>query len=343
VLFSPAPKDTIAYWLKGHALGAHLDRRAHKAVDAAQALQKLSWFGTMHAPDQEAVSFYLLNHVVAEISAKYDPMEPLPSADLQLVQRYVTRGSEIAARLFYYVFLITAREARHNQSSYEASKIVPAMKEDYPDMPDSLISSMFSFLKGFNDSSSGALAQMLQVNSQWELGPLCKLMSVVYYKCKWGSAFGGKKWGNIADCLYRLVTSEWSAEMFADTAFTLAHNTAPIFNKGMLYNSPGAGFIKLLDCQRAGVIPQYLAENPSMTGIADDVQYVKLLKPNLISGKVDWQMVKNLGAVGDHVPKAKKTAAPYGGSSKPKDATGAVIQVDVNHTLYVLKHEREAA
>lgn len=342
MLFSPAPKDTLAYWLKGHALGAHIDRRTHKAVDSAKSLQKLSWFGTMHAPEQEAVSFYLLNHVVADISAKYDPMEPLPTADLQLVQRYVTRGSEIAARLFYYVFLITAREARHNQSGYEPHKIVPAMQEDYPDMPESLVASMYAFLKGFNDSSSGALGQMLQVDSDWQLGPLCKMMCVVYYKCKWGSAFGGKKWGNIADCLYRLVTSEWSAEMFADTAFTLAHNTAPIFNKGMLYNSPGGGFLKLLDCQRAGVIPNYLAENPSMQGIGDDVAYVKMLKPGLISGKVDWHMVQNLGAVGNHVKAPKMhTAAPV--DTKPKDATGAKIQIDVNNTLWVLKAEREAA
>lgn len=330
MLYSSAPRDTVAYWTKGTPLAAHLDRSGRKAIEAAKAIGKTGWFGTTLSPDQSAARFYLLNHAAAHIAARRDPLEPLPPGEVAVLETYAKSGAEIAMRLFSYVFLITAREARHNHTGWEAGKqkVCIAMQETYPDLDFNQVQQMYAFLKGFPDSSTSALTMMLNVPPHFNLGPLCKLMSVVYYKCSWGSAYGGPKWGNIADALYAFVSGEWSAEMFADTAFTLAHNTAPIFNKGMLYAMPSGKFITLLDVQRAGMVPVYL--KTELTNLVPaDVALVHQHLPELFEGEVDWGEVQKLGAVGYYGDKVK--------AKPPKGCQNKKIKVDHNHEVWVLE------
>lgn len=308
MLYSMAPKDTLAYWLKGRALSANIDRRNHRVNSVATALEGRGYFGVQNNPEHEAFQFYLLNHAAAEIAVKYDQFEPLPSEALEVIRTYSETGSAIAERLFFYVFLITAREARHNHSSYEPTLIIPLMHKHYPDLGADMIKSMYQFFSSFPDSSQ-AMGKIKSAPDSFKIGPFCKMLQVVYYHCKWGSAFGGKKWGNIADCLYRMVSGEWTPELFADTAFTLAHNTAPIFNKGMLYTTPNeSSLVKLLDVQRAGMMPQYAAD-----GYQPNKSLIAMLNKNMpgfISGSVDWQKVQDLGAVGTYVAKPPKPAVP---------------------------------
>lgn len=307
MLFSPAPRNTLAYWLKGRALGAHLDRRYHTVVSSAKACNATGWMGSTPNPIKEAVQFYLLNHATAEISAKFEAMEPLPEPELKLVSHYVETGSAIAMRLYFYILLITAREARHNKSGSMSAKVQSKFLEDYPLLNEGQAGVIYSFLKGFPDSSGSALSTLHAINPTIQLGPFVKMMQLVYYNCSWSSSYGGPKWGNIADCLYRFVTGEWTAEMLADTAYTLAHNCAPIFNKGMLYSTPNtAELVRVLDVQRAGMIPQFVASEGSNYLDAKDAKIVNAALPGFISGTVDWQKVQDLGAVGHYVQKTPK-------------------------------------
>lgn len=337
MLYNTAPIDTVGYHLNGRPLTAQIDRSDHFVHGLAKALQKSGWFDNgLASPDVDAVIFYLLNQAAADIRNRYDLLEPVPKEEADILSLYNERGSSIALRLAWYVFVITTREARHNQSTWDSSKakVVADVSTDYPDTGLTMIASMFNYTKSFPDSGA-ALGKLLQPSSEkFQLGPFCRLLRSIYYRCSWGGAFGGPKWGTIADALYAWVTGAWSAEMFADTAFTLAHNTAPIFNKGMLYNMPGGNFIELLDVQRAGMIPQWLNGRGAKYAYLKEVQQVKETLPHLFEGEVDWHQVKALGAVGcyDELAQAKP----------PKGCLNKSVTVDAKTTLWVKDYQRAA-
>jgi len=343
MLYSNAPRDTAAYWLKGRPLAVHYDRSSAPVSAAAKALEQSGWFNSHSDPMLEAVHFYLLNHATVEIATRFDPLEPITDLkQLSLLQTYDATGSEIARRLFFYVLLITTREARHNKTSAQDStaKVTPIVQAEYPMITKAKVEEMVAFTKSFPDSSA-ALGKMLDpLTKDLPLGPFCKMLSGLYYKCSWSSAYGGPKWGNIADALFAFVRGTWSAEMFADTAFTLAHNTAPIFNKGMLYNNPGQGVIELLDCQRAGMVPQWLADTQNYSH-DKIVQQVRGTLPHMFEGSVDWEQVMALGAVGNY--KHKVPAKPPEPIKPPTGCTDKQIAIDHKTTAWVLDYKRKAA
>jgi len=131
------------------------------------------------------------------------------------------------------------------------------------------------------------------------------------------SSYGGKPWGHIADTLKKLVLGETSPEMFTDTAWTLAHNNGPMFNKGMLYKQYTQSLYKILDVQRSGQIPQLVREGgvDGITSVVKNV-YENCAKvfPEEFSGHVDWFKVEALGAL-HHYPNEKaKQEQKYGKS-----------------------------
>lgn len=338
MLYSAAPADTAAYWLKGRMLSANFDRGQHRLFDAVRAISESGQFGMTRSPDEHAVTFYLLNHVATAIAQSRDLMEPLPQVEMDVLRSYAETGSDIARRLFWYVLLITTREARHNNSSVSGklNVVAKAVQEAYPDITKEQIEEMFEFTKSAPDTSQIVAHMMVPKTMNFPLGPFCKLLSVLYYKCSWGSAYGGPKWGNIADALHAFVSGEWSAEIFADTAFTLAHNTAPIFNKGMLYSSPGMHFIQILDVQRAGMVPQWVEQYGGSAYQGVMYNMCKTARPELFEGEVDWAKVQSLGAVGFYgnmVPKAP-----------PKPPAGcANKQIEIDHANKVWVLAKRAA
>lgn len=65
----------------------------------------------------------------------------------------------------------------------------------------------------------------------------------------WGGAFGGKKWADIALVFLRYLQGETSAMIAADRAWTLVHNTGPIFNKGFYFKLHDTKLIQVLEAQ----------------------------------------------------------------------------------------------
>ena len=53
----------------------------------------------------------------------------------------------------------------------------------------------------------------------------------LFYNVKWRGAYGGPKWGKIADLLVKHLSGELSPTLFVDQAFALQHNTGTVFNK----------------------------------------------------------------------------------------------------------------
>lgn len=334
--FALAPKDTLARWTKGTALSGYTDKSNAKLYPVAMTIQNSGMFGTQASPDMQAVDFYLLNQAMSVLAAKRDPLEPLPEGELFLAKEYAENASKIVVRLFWYVLLICTREARHNNSDV-SGKLMPvhaSVREKYPDISIDEVKEMFAFTKTFPDTNAALQKMTDKVTMGFRIGPFAKMLSALYYNCSWGAMFGGKKWGVIADALFSYVSGEWSAEMFADTAFTLAHNTAPIFNKGMLYAHPSGNFIELLDVQRAGMIPQWLLNDKNGLGFYNTptVQKVHEVLPDMFTGHVDWGQVEALGAV------HKYSSKP--GYQKPQKPDDKYIVIDAKTSVKVVPHKR---
>lgn len=251
---------------------------------------------TIVRPEAEAVKFYFANHIYSLIASKYGPHEPLPEAVYPLARGYIKMSSELIVRLVYYTLMITTREARH----------FPGPTTVLDNIEIECGKGVGTFFKG-GDSAEETLLKRLQ-----EKPPHCSLerymralVKIFNESPNWSSSYGGPNWGNIAETLRKMVAGDLSAEMFADVAFTLAHNGGPMFNKGMLYDfDQRYPLLKILDVQRSGQIPQMVTngELPVQAQKLDAyaLSYVKNaidVFPAEVLGYVDWYKVETLGAL----------------------------------------------
>jgi hypothetical protein len=251
-------------------------------------------------PDCEAVNFYALNHCAALVRKMFTMNEVLPSWAENVMTNYQIELVEQAERLTHYIICVIVREARHWHSpSISLSKAV-ATKFGQP---------VLDFLN-LNRSST----ETASVNNYMNNPPDTTLIKLVgglahiYDFGQWSGGYGGKAWGMIAKTLLSVLEGKTTIEMMVDTAYTLAHNNGPMFNKGMLYqNYNGKYFIMILDVQRSGQIPELMLEkgevgfeyNPSVVNV---IKEVKAAVPGAFGTYVDWFKVTALGAVGHYGP-----------------------------------------
>lgn len=258
----------------------------------------------------EALRFYFANHVFSLIAQRYAPHEPLPEAVYALARGYVKIASDVAARLVYYTLMITAREARH-----------------FPG-PESLLSTIIKetgvdfFKVKYSGGEEGILSKLRKHPPTVPLSEYLRANRMVFNdSAMWSGSYGGPKWGNIVEQLLRLVQGETSAETFADTAFTLAHNGGPMFNKSMLYDDVDKHTLyKILDVQRSGQIPQLVPhEVPTHLVLPgeflDYAAAAKKVFPADLGGYVDWFKVEGLGALNSYPSEKAAQVKKYGNAS----------------------------
>lgn len=250
-------------------------------------------------PEEDAVSFYMLNHAMAIIKRKVHPLEPL-GAYLPIVNLYHGRLATSAIRMFSYLLLICTRESRHIHDGVDSTFMVKLRGKYGNPISD------FHKLKLRGTSSSGAVSSILEYPPTASLSAYTNFMSDVFRQGSFSSSFGGKKWADIADVLRDYSCGKLSAEMMLDTAFTLCHNGGPIFNKEILYKDTGSLIYQILDVQRAGMIPQWVNEekNSQPSWIVDDYLKCRAVLPEF-DGYVDWFKVEELGAVLNYSAKQK--------------------------------------
>lgn len=311
------PEDTLAHH-QSRTLTSHRDM-SEMPLSAVTA-KAAAFFQTDTAkdtkPECDALWFYGLNHGMALIAAERDPLEPLSEAELAFVRQYHTVLGPKAVRAFYYLLMICTREARHNQS----------LSKDAPKIAQLFGLPVANFFQGIEGGEPSIHAALLKSPPAVTVGAYCSSLSWVFYNSKWHSGYGGKKWGNVADCLLRFVKGEYSAEMMLDTVWTLSHNGGPIFNKGLcyaMYTAPA--LIRILDVQRSGQIPQAVTDDNTVRSFAPPVliQQMQLLQqryPDKIGSYVDWQMVEALGAVMKYPKEIAAQEAKYGLSEAAKKA-----------------------
>jgi len=257
-------------------------------------------------PETEAVTFYFSNHAASVVASQFDQHEPLRKEVADIVRGYAKLSSDMVVRLTYYVLLIITREARHK---YPNDAFDTHLLESYG--PE-----FMKFHKAIvGKGSSGAASALRNNPPDLTIGSYVTGLTDLFNNGSFSSGYGGKPWGNVAETLRKLLHGEISAETFGDTAFTLAHNNGPIFNKGMLYQQQGGDFIKLLDVQRSGQIPQFFDafgyHTSALNAYRDNAIAVY---PEELTGYVDWFKVEALGAVHTYTQEKVKQVQKYGPS-----------------------------
>lgn len=322
-----APRDTLAYQ-RSRVLS---QKRAMSGVMCWEVAGKLQQFmdtDTQHNtnPETEALWFYFMNHALSEVQKERAPLEPLGS-DLKLVESYYNILNEKAVRAFYYLLLICIRESRH---LHNVAKTHAEISDLYTKHTSAFNALMIS-------GNGEKYSNFIKAPPDTTIGNLCSSLRHIFYKGSFSKGYGGKAWGQVADCLVKFVNGTYSAEVMLDTVWTLSHNNGPIFNKGMLYiNQHTITLRRVLDVQRAGQIPtmiltdvvieQYVPQELKTLAI-----WMKGRFPNMFLEKVDWVKVVELGSLGKyHYEMNKeileKAAKAYvgGGGAPPWPTPGPV-------------------
>ena len=239
-------------------------------------------------PENDALWFYLQQHAMSLIERRLSPEEPVRQYG-DFLNRYHSEMQPKTLRMFYYLLLICTRESRHMGGTPGKKKLWAK----YPNIRD--------FHNDYvQDSSADAAVQAIIDNApDVTLGEYTQFLVDAFIFPTYSGGFGGKAWEEVATPLNEFVQGRISAEIMMDTAFTLAHNNGPIFNKGMLYNNYSPYLNLILDVQRSGQIPQLIASNendikkfitPRMVEFIADFSAIE----SGFGGEVDWGIVKNI-------------------------------------------------
>jgi hypothetical protein len=259
-------------------------------------------------PEREALDFYAMNHLMAVVKAEFTPNEPLPEWAAKVAQIYHQVLERQGTRMLFYMILITVRESRHIHD-HSTDAFWAKYKELYG-------METFDFNREIRGKGSDAAANaFVESNMETSIGVLSSGITYMFNNGKFGGGYGGKPWGLISQTLEHMLHGKTSMEVMLDTSYTLAHNNGPMFNKGMLYEHFGQGLYTILDVQRSGQIPEMILNSECPVACSQDVFYcldvVNKLKPHLFGSEVNWQQVKDLGALHNYDSKIKEQQSKF--------------------------------
>lgn len=289
------------------------------------------------SPDTAAMTFYVLNQCVALIAKETGLNGKLSPEQQNIVAWYVRELVEQSERLFHYMTLITTRESRHVHS---ADSFYKPFKEKFGQANHDFLVS----IRG--SGSSGAVNAFIDNAPEGEFGLYTEGLCHTFYQGKFGGGYGGKPWGNIADCLRRAVQGETSMEVMCDTAYTLAHNNGPMFNKGMMYGHYSDKLYRILDVQRSGQCVELALDEGGVTAELKKVcQIIRTMYPKEVGMYVDWFKVQQLGALKDYTNEQKKQVQLYGKKSDVPEGMKIVGKVEIfpNLSVNLMKRMKKAA
>lgn len=280
---------------------------------------------------KKAAEFYLAQHVIGDLKARFHPHQPLGDM-APIVEACEVRMTDLCKRMVWYLLLICHRESRHVKHGEMSPGPIDNAYADLWDYTREELSGL-----GAEESHDA----LVHNPPDCTLGEYTEYLMMVFSKGLFSSQFGGMKWYEITKALQQFVTGTTTAEIMTDTAFTLSHNTGPIFNKGTLFGQNKEALMRVLDVQRAGMVPQYLMEEGdkfnTCISLVELMDMLLKARPSLFEpGRVDWLKVMELGAVGSyhhlvHKEGPTKAAASWKPSTK----------VQVLPNCYIRKIEME--
>jgi hypothetical protein len=285
-------------------------------------------------PESEALRFYFLNHMMADLRARRHLDEPLTSAEVVFVERYYKDITEASARMATYVFLICCREMRHIHSHSLSDKF---KKEFVAKFGQDLLDFIYHLT---SHGESNVFGKMKNTTLDIPLGTYISGLTWAFNNGPFNGGYGGPAWGKVSQAVEDYIWGRISAEILLDIGWTLAHNNGPIFNKGYLYKQYSNMLGMILDIQRAGQIPQAFAEyfedhkntKYTMANYLPALQEYYAMALNLFPDAgwaeanvcVDWWAVQSAGALhGCGAQKAGQKFKPLPAvKGKPKEVTG---------------------
>lgn len=269
--------------------------------------------GPVVQPEELALTFYLMNSAMADLSQKVSSNQPLSPDERAVLDQYYVSMESIGLRCFFYCLLICTRETRHVSANPKMDEACASSKEAY------------KFWKGIKGSGSeGAVSHLLDHPPKTTIKDYTEFMVNCFQFGGHGSGYAGPAWAAVARPLRDYVHGAITLEMFLDTVWTLAHNNGPIFNKGMLFKTySGEELVKILDVQRAGMVPSMVVHSDSKFVRPHHLGLVELVKkalPGFGAMPVDWGQVVKLGAVGSYAKSKVAKAQPAAPKQAPKQA-----------------------
>ena len=247
------------------------------------------------SPIHHAFMFYYVDHFLMDVDNKFG--NSIPEYVIEYVKVSLRIRYIVGIHMFYYLLMICHREVRYVHSGGSYTKFFE--KEENKEYKE--------YFDNFRGSSSyDALTTLTKHSNEFLMIDFVRVIMDLFYKGSFSSAYGGKNWGNIAKVLYKFLIGEYSLFVMTDMAFALEHNTGNIFNKGVFYESMYSSVMtQVLDCQRAGVIPQYFNNF-----VAYNDKVIQEFKDNFsdkvseifpsYKDAVDWGAVNEAGSVGTY-------------------------------------------
>jgi hypothetical protein len=294
------PSNTLAYYQAAPQFKA----RNHSTMLLSSLAQATKIYRAEHpysmpVPDNEAIEFYGLSHLVSIIRSKFSPSEVLPELERSVMDHYVTVTSQQGLRQLHYMMCIISREARHQHDINSTLKT--KLNAIHPEL-FTLINSLRSA------GEEGAVGKYTKYSGKITAEEYVRGIALCYDTGSWSGGYGGPPWGMIAKCALSFLQGHTSIELMVDVAYALAHNNGPMYNKGMLYQGYTGHFKLILDVQRSGQIPELLLDPHDWI---NSIDRSSLVTPNLVKAMhekyageygewVDWQKVEDLGALNQY-------------------------------------------
>jgi hypothetical protein len=301
----------------------NFDAVSCKTIAKTYKKNKTAWNGTKLTPEHEAIQFYMGNHAYSELVMRYDGYQPL--GDAQYIAKKYTEDLMVSGvRMFYYLLLICTRESRHVHTDYD---LISDLKSKF----DGECTDFTDMISG--SGSSGSVKNFIDTPPDTDIASYTAYLVEVFNRGGFGGGYGGKPWGAVAKCLSDYCNGVTTMEMMMDTAWTLAHNNGPIFNKGIIFDMYDDHWLKtILDVQRSGQIPQYVAESHIMMYKYVNPDHKQFLKEVLqvvpsFGGYVDWHKVEALGAVQTYAQNKKNQINQYGMSDFAKNIEANKVKI----------------
>jgi hypothetical protein len=322
------PNNTLAYFNAAPQTHQHNLSELPTAVFAQSTLEYKKKCD-QSSPNDDAVSFYTLNHCASIVRKLFTANEPLPAWAQSIMQSYTDVAMAQGERMLHYILCITTRETRHLKACTPAfwNKVKAKFGQEGIDILRHISND------GGEDT---AMNKYLKTPPDVSIGYYTKLLAYAFHHAGqggsgsgWSGGYGGPPWGEVTDAVVSMLDGVSSMEMLVDTGYTLAHNGGPIFNKGMMYTMYDGHFMTILDVQRSGQMLDLMFETQTL-GIKKTVAaeqaalLIKTHRPSEVKGYLDWKLVDELRPQKDkdNNPNkyAKQTAAQKQATVKPKAA-----------------------
>lgn len=244
-------------------LDQYLTLPQHRVLDLSRARMRGGLYETVGfeikrqclTPELEALEFYSLHHLVAQLLSQRGRFEKLQGLEAEAVERYVEVLRRQFQPLLAYIAFVGWREQRH-RTVHDDNQLRNALKAQYP--------RAWPLLEVINDDTDRERLVEVWADiidpAECTALEFVQALRAVFEGFKFKTGYGGKAWAQVVTPLVQLFSGKSTIEMFIDTAYSIAHNNGTMFNKGVIYYTPESDFTDMLDVQDAGQVPQALLQ-----------------------------------------------------------------------------------